>query len=414
MVSGKKIMIIGAGAGQVPIIRASKERGLITLVVSPDGPYPGIKEANKWIPIDIYDKEAVLSAARKERIDFVISDQSDFAVPTVAFVAENMGLIGNSIRTAEIFSDKSVQRKFCINNNLSVPKSFTLNTVSDITDVPFGFPWVIKPADSQGSRGVRKVNNAKEASEAFVEALHYSKKKAVVVEEFFEGREVVCEGFVVDGRYHNIAFADREYFSVPNMFIPSKTIFPSNIGDSVKKKLIEHDTRFAAMAGTKFGIMHSEYLVSNTGEFRLVETALRGGGVYISSLLIPESTGIDLTGLLLDYLIYGPTVASKRMAVSRYPFERSSAYVCFYLKSGVITEIKGLNEIQADENIILAEVDKVAPGYFYPGLKHKGDRLGPFVVIGKTRNELHTNIRCLQDIYKVFTSSSAEDAIIWA
>ena len=414
MASGKKIMIIGAGAGQVPIIRASKDRGLITLVVSPEGPYPGIKEADKWIPIDIYDKEAVLAAAEKECIDYVISDQSDFAVPTVAYVAENMGLIGNSIKTAEIFSNKSVQRKFCVENNLSVPISFTLNSERDITDVPFGFPWVIKPADSQGSRGVRKVSNVKEASEAFLEALHYSKQRTVVVEEFFDGREVVCEGFVVEGMYHNIAFADREYFSVPNLFIPSKTIFPSNIGASIKNKLIEHDTKFAAMAGTKFGIMHSEYLVSNTGEFRLVETALRGGGVYISSLLIPESTGIDLTGLLLDYIINGPTVATERMTVSRYSFERSSAYVCFYLKSGVITEVKGLNEIHADENIILAEVDKVTPGFFYPGLKHKGDRLGPFVVIGKTRDELLTNIRCLQDSYKVFSTSSAEDALIWA
>jgi hypothetical protein len=48
------------------------------------------------------------AAARCQRIEGlsandymagVLSDQSDFAVPTVAYVAEKLGLIGNSIKT---------------------------------------------------------------------------------------------------------------------------------------------------------------------------------------------------------------------------------------------------------------------------------------------------------------------------
>ena len=42
-----KIMIVGAGVYQVPLIQRAKERGLETIVVSPDGNYPGLAIADK-------------------------------------------------------------------------------------------------------------------------------------------------------------------------------------------------------------------------------------------------------------------------------------------------------------------------------------------------------------------------------
>ena len=43
----KKLMIIGAGVYQVPIIKKAKDRGLYTIAVSPYGDYPGLKVADK-------------------------------------------------------------------------------------------------------------------------------------------------------------------------------------------------------------------------------------------------------------------------------------------------------------------------------------------------------------------------------
>ena len=413
MADMSKIMIIGAGAGQVPIIRAAKRRGLETVVVSPYGPYPGIDEADTLVPIDIYDKPAVLEAAKREKIDYVISDQSDFAVPTVAYVAENLGLVGNSIATAEIYSDKGCQRRFCQENGLMVPSAFTVSCEDDLLRVPFGFPWVVKPVDSQGSRGVCRVDNHTEVIDAFRDAMRYTKKETVVVEEFFEGREVVCEGFVIDGVYHNVAFADREYFNIPGKFIPSKTIFPSSISEDAKHNMIQQDALFARKANARFGIIHSEYLVNEYGDFRLVETALRGGGVYISSHLIPMSTGLDLTELLLDYLLQGPDSVASQLAVQRKSVVRSAAYVCFYLESGTVSTVRGLDEIRKNPNVQIADVDKVVSGFCYQGLKHKGDRLGPFVVAGDTRDELMETVRDIQSKYVICMNSLDEDVVVW-
>ena len=46
--SKKKIMVLGAGIYQVPLIKKAKEMGLHTIVVSPKGPYPGISLADTY------------------------------------------------------------------------------------------------------------------------------------------------------------------------------------------------------------------------------------------------------------------------------------------------------------------------------------------------------------------------------
>ena len=56
----KKLMILGAGIYQVPLIRKAKEMGLETYVLSYPGNYPGIPLADHYAPLDTRDKEAIL------------------------------------------------------------------------------------------------------------------------------------------------------------------------------------------------------------------------------------------------------------------------------------------------------------------------------------------------------------------
>ena len=53
--SKKKLMILGAGIYQVPLIKKAKEMGLETLVVSIKGNYPGIALEDSFYEIDTRD-----------------------------------------------------------------------------------------------------------------------------------------------------------------------------------------------------------------------------------------------------------------------------------------------------------------------------------------------------------------------
>lgn len=90
----KKILMIGAGIGQLYLSKKIKERGDFLIVVTLPGNQPVIEIADKVYYNDVFDKEGVLQIAEKEKIDAVISDQNDTMMPTVAAVAEALNIPG--------------------------------------------------------------------------------------------------------------------------------------------------------------------------------------------------------------------------------------------------------------------------------------------------------------------------------
>ena len=60
----KKLMILGAGYTQLPLVRAAKKRGCHTLVASIPGDYDAFTEADECVYVDISKPEEVLVAAK--------------------------------------------------------------------------------------------------------------------------------------------------------------------------------------------------------------------------------------------------------------------------------------------------------------------------------------------------------------
>lgn len=407
----KKVMVIGAGAGQVPIIECCKAHGLETFVVSPDGPYPGISLADVHIKEDIYNVNSLIEIGKKEKIDFVISDQSDYAVPIVAEIAEALRLPGNSPEVAKTYSYKSKFRKFCEENHIPTPKAFSVSKNYDINEFKnLKFPVIVKPSDSQGSRGIMKVNSFDSLKDAIESAMPYSKNKEVVIEEYFKGREIVCEGFILNGKYHNIAFGDREYFDIKDKFIPSKTIFPSSISENYKQLIIENENKITELLKPNFGIVHSEYLIDDSGNFIVVESALRGGGVYIASHLIPFTTGIDLTEALLN-AVTGNTDKALELIESKKE-TGIAEYFCFYLKEGKITKISLEESLKNNPDIKLVELDNIKVGDNVFKFEHKGQRKGPILIYSKDWEDLKSAETLIRKYLVVEIDN--KDGIIWS
>src|SRR5512136_1729181 len=103
----KTLLVLAASRYQLETIRCAKRLGLrvITLDNLPDN--PGHLEADRCYNIDTTDMEAVLDAARKERIDGVIAACTDVAVPTAAFLAQELGLAGPPLESARIVCSKN-------------------------------------------------------------------------------------------------------------------------------------------------------------------------------------------------------------------------------------------------------------------------------------------------------------------
>ncbi len=99
--------MIGAGIGQFYMAQKIKSRGYYLIVVTMPGDYPVIDIADKVCYVNVFDKDAVLAVVRENDIDAVISDQNDTMMPTVAYVAENLGLPGNDSRIVNSYCNKN-------------------------------------------------------------------------------------------------------------------------------------------------------------------------------------------------------------------------------------------------------------------------------------------------------------------
>ena len=93
----RNIAIIGASYLQLPLIQKAKELGYVTHVFAWAANDVGEKEADYFYPISVIEKEDILEKCKEIGICGICSIASDVAVVTVNYVAEKMGLTGNSI-----------------------------------------------------------------------------------------------------------------------------------------------------------------------------------------------------------------------------------------------------------------------------------------------------------------------------
>lgn len=393
-------MILGAGLNQVPLIRMAQKMGFEVIAVSVKGDYPGFSAADSFYEIDVRDQEAILAAARKEDICGIVTDQTDISVPSVAYVAESLGLPGVGYECALKFTNKYLMRKSCMEFGIPVPRFCSAESLEEARKkaAELTFPIIVKPVDTQGSRGVTLLRKPAELDAVFDIVQSFSAVGMVIMEEFFEGAEVAIQGFMANGKMTNLIIGDRVYFDLPGVFIPKQTLFPSKLPEALKKKVLNINTHLVRSLNPKFAITHSEYLVNpETGEIRLVETAARGGGVFISSDLIPLACGINVHEMIIR-LATGDTNVELDAAKMVH---RASGYVCFTLPEGVVTKIEGADLLGSLKGVHRAHLEDLFVGKKIGKLSDKTMRLGPILITGRNRDDLDATIREIRNTLKV-------------
>ncbi len=375
-------MILGASRFQVPLIRKAKNMGLTTIVASIDGDYPGFKEADISLRVNVTDREKILEKAQELQIDAIVTNQTDLPVTTVAYVAERMNLPGNGLACAQRFANKYLMRQAAAGCGFVSVSYQKVNTVAEAVEVAksMRYPLIVKPVSSQGSRGVAKVRNEAELIERVRLAKQYDAQGEVIVEEYFEGREVTMDGLVLGSKFYNLPLGDTELFEIPDLSIAKAGLFPSTLDSELQQKVRNLNSKLVETLGLGFGLTHSEFRVcEQTGEVMLLEIAARGGGAYISSDVVPLACGLDVETILLR-LSLGET-PSESIALQQ---RAAGYYFIGNLPVGTVMEIRGLEEAK---NIpgVQAMVSDLKIGSRISEMSDKTSRPAIFLLSGETR-----------------------------
>lgn len=411
----KRVMVLGAGRGQIPIIDICHKFGWEVIVVSPEGDYPGFSVAEEKIYEDVRNKQSLLQKAKELKIDAVLTEQLDEAVLTAAYIAENMGINGITTEVALKFTNKYVMRKSAEKAGISVPRSVCVDSLQEaenqINQNDLKFPLMMKPVDSAASRGVYKLSDMEELKERFSESRRYSKNGQIIIEEFIAGKEYVIEAFTSDGQTTNLIVGHRDYFNIDDTFIPNATVFldANSANSSLENRLKNINKQLVEKFGLNFGITHGEYIYdARRDEIFLVEIAARGGGVFIASDLIPAACGVDAEELLVKETL-GIAKASNILLQPG-----AAAYFCYVVPEGEIVEIDGIEKVKNTPGVIKAFFDNVYVGMKTGSVKDKSARKGPILVKGKTKRECYEIIGRVQSNLIVKTRSQGKETdIIW-
>lgn len=334
----KKILILGAGEGQVPLIQRAKNAGCYALVVSPNGKYPGFAWADECVYADISDAEKILEIAKEKQIHAIATDQTDVSISSVQYVAQTLNLPCIQCENIDHFRYKSLMREICLQSGIPTIQYCTTSDLSEAIDffsTKVNDAAILKPVDSQGSRGVTVVQSVEELKSAFALAQKYSKSNRIIIEQFIDGQEIEIDTVVKDGQIIAALVGDVHNFTSENAFSAYERIYPSLLYSGAELERIQATNEATIKAlGLITGWTHGEYIVSKTGEIYLLEVGARGGGNYIGSDIVKTMLGVGTDEMAFETAIGDESFYDKVFLRDKY-----CAYKCFYLPEGNVESV---------------------------------------------------------------------------
>ena len=295
----KKLLLLGGSHYLLPVIEEAHRLGIhvITCDYLPDN--AAHKYSDEYHNVSIIDKDAVLALARELEIDGISSFACDPGVVTAAFVAEKLGLpFAGSYESVSILQDKGRFRAFLSDNGFNAPWSGSYKSVDEALadSARFTYPAIVKPVDSAGSKGVRRIDSLDELKSAAEHALSFSHGGRFIVEQFLEkqGASSDSDSFSIDGKLVFTSFDDQLFDErAENPYTPAAYCWPSSMPQWAQDELKGELQRLIDLLGLKTALYNIESRLCTDGKTYIMEMSPRGGGNRLSEVL-HMATGVNL------------------------------------------------------------------------------------------------------------------------
>ena len=288
----KKMLLVGGGYAEIPLIKAAKKLGFQVITTGNAPQQPGHRYADEYAYADYADPDAILAVAQQHRVDAICPSCNDFALLASAFVAQRMGLPGqDDYATAVRLHHKDQYRSFAAENGLPAPHTAAFSQPDDAYRGALEFtpPYIIKPVDLTGGKGIQKISGRMEAQPAIDRAFALSRSKRILLEQYLPGSNHGFSTFIERGKvvFH---FADDEHYYL-NKYHVCAASTPTTSPPAAIDRLIADSEKIAHRLGLVNGIFHIQYIL-DAGPPCIVEICRRApGDLYIS--FVQQATGVD-------------------------------------------------------------------------------------------------------------------------
>ena len=344
----KTIMIVGAGKAQVPLIEAAKNEDYRIVVCDMNPDAPGVPLADVFCKVSTKDRAGLLRTALEHHIDGIVAN-SEYAMCDVAYISERLGLIGNTEDSIQVLTSKSRFREVQRENGLYAPASISLKRLETAVINGMPVPFVIKPDQSSGSRGITFVSDPGKVTlieNGIREAVMVSRNGRAVVEEYVpmpeysavEGEVFIHHGKILwDGLFLTIRSKEAE-------MLPMTYVFPLPFPAEQIKRIKRSITTILGAVGVSHGEYNVEMFFTKAGEPFVIEINPRQGG-YELPLYVKEHCGVDYYRLLVT-----TAMGDDEYFDSLKHFRRENRFLVHHMlfprKSGRFSGVRISNELK--------------------------------------------------------------------
>lgn len=374
----KAILVFGVGELQRSIIERAKKMGLFVVGIDPCADASCKDACDAFEVVGGQDYAGTIAVCNKYGIRAIVTAATDKPLVMMARVAEKFGFPFFSVDTAVWSTDKFQMKKRFQEYGVPCAKGRLVSSVDAVGEMEY--PVIVKPRDNSGSRGVKLCRNKQELEISISEALNVSRLDTVLVEEFVEGREFSVESLHYEGKNEIIQFTEKRTTDFPyNVELGHKQ--PANLNDYEREQIHSIISQVAICMHFENCPSHTELKINDKGIF-VIETSPRLGGDFITSILTPLSTGVNIEDQLLHI------ATGKPVDIQTGHVEKASAVCFFSLPEGKVEAIdERINEVLTWPNVCAFKFN-LRRGDEVSKITSSINRYGYFVISGNTRKDI--------------------------
>ena len=387
----EKIMILGAGRGQVDLIQTAKRMGYETVVASIKGDYPGFKIADEICYADISDTKEIADAAARYKVGGIATACLDTGIAALGYACEKNGLTGLSEAAARYSGNKYLMKKSFQKKNVNSAKYKKVNSLEEAMCVikELQFPLIVKAVDLQGSRGINIVSNPEELISGYKSSMQETRENYCIIEEYIEGYKFGATAFIYNKKVlFVLPTGDITYLG--NTKIPIGHYIPLGLDEEIFDK-VEKEVSLAISAVQLDNCAVDVDLILKDGEVYVIEITGRLG-----ANCLPQ-----LTSIYLGVNIYNLVVETAMgHDPSHYIEKQNENNGCGYAKmlistkNGILTNIINNN---AESSDIVDISFFVKPGDRIKKFTNAKDCIGQIVVKGRNVETCKKRIQEVED-----------------
>jgi len=376
------LVAVTSGRWQVNSIQEAQKLGLKVLAIDGDPFAEGGKYANKFLHIDINKYDEVIKAIKLLEIDIygVSSFISDAGMLLAAKIREEFNLPGPNLNITKNLIEKTLQRKKWKEAGVASPefkifkdKKIAIEHLNNIS-----LPRIIKPSDSAGSRGVRKIENIDEELLLYVdEAFKFSKTNEVIIESFMDGAEFTIEVVLEKKIVYILCITEKLKVEGTNGTV-AKELFTTERDEWIIDLISKTVTEAFLSLGYEDGPGHAELILMNNGNVGMVEVAGRGGGYMVADKFVPISSGVNVNALTCKLAV--------NEVMQKIEIKKQNTVLRFFPSiHGRVVGIDGFKEANLIKGVEANSF--VQKGQVFRNANTDGDRLGYILSNANTLQE---------------------------